>query len=146
MQKYACCQPPCRHWMAPSAGRPPLLSPLCAWRPEQLGAMLREAQPWAQRTPDPHPLNRAACVEAVVDRAAFAAHLPDSIEAFFFTASDAGCAALLGGWIEEHALGPPQCESFARVVHSRFVAHFGTATVPLLRLDPTNLEAPFSSA
>ena len=110
---------------------------------QQLGAILREAQ----RTPDPHPLNRAAYVEAVVDRAAFAAHLvPNSIEAFFFTASDAVCAALLGGWIDEHALGPPQCESFARVAHSRFVAHFGTATVPLLRLDPTNLEAPFSSA
>lgn len=88
----------------------------CGERPyERLGDMLRASS------------HRVGYNEVILDAAAIDAHLPMAVEAFFFVDDDGG--------------------AYARLVRRAFVAAYGTGhTVPpVVRLDPSQRERPFTA-
>ena len=90
----------------------------CAWPRTNLSAMLHIQEE----------VTKGVYNELVLDSATWVANLPHSVEAVFYPK---GCSKAT--------------EDRARTAHAAFVKHFGTET-PLLVLDVSNWEAPFSVA
>ena len=97
------------------------------WRPQQLALMLQDYAGRLQRGETYYlredPLKQLQYNELILDSATWVAHLPRTIEAFFFPDTPE-CATPL-----------TDCQSAVRGAHSRFRRQYGAAVpVPLLRL------------
>ena len=134
----------------------------CAWRPSDIGSMLqaREGLRRSGRKPfhkdfDDHKFY----VEMIFDAEAFVSSLPESIEAVFFMKVDKSkwrCPEPPCGYgmdwpdVEPDcvdATSGPKCRGYAVRAWHAIRRHFGGLTpkqLPLLRLDPFDLETPFT--
>ena len=89
------------------------------WRTSDMGTMLERAG------------HSSSYNEVVVDSMFWSEHLPEAVEAIFYSAG-----------------APESAISAARVAHQRFLARYGISadTFPLLVLDRANWESPFEAA
>tara|TARA_B110001452_G_scaffold156028_1_gene129906 strand:+ start:125 stop:2233 length:2109 start_codon:yes stop_codon:yes gene_type:complete len=82
--------------------------------------------------------------------------MPDALDAVFYIGGDEACRSHItlstyrannGSVVRIPFSAPlPYCESYARWVHGQLLRHFPEAAIPLLRLNVSNLVAPFSPA
>ena len=110
----------------------------CAWPADKTAMMMEIRDGFAQRGLKPeHKFwdDHKFYSELIFDADYYRAHLPKSVTAFFFVPSV--CAGDI--------FDGPKCKDYAIGAHRNFLASFGlrAATVPLLRFDPSNWEAPF---
>lgn len=125
-------------WCAPGTDRWKVDVPACAWRPEQLGEMMKvreEVRRDKLKPPQKMWNDNKYYAELIFDAAYYVDHLPDSIEAVFFL--DDNCGDAYDG---------PKCKNYGIGARDAIAKHFGLdhKRLPLLKLDLWNWQEPFS--
>jgi len=125
-------------WCDPANDGWQVQEPACAWKPENLHAMLEARE--AVRTHEMKPPQKfwndnKYYNELIFDASDYSEQLPRSLLAVFHLVDDCG---------DSH--DGPKCEAYGRAAHAAITKHFrlDPAQLPLLRLDLWNWETPFS--
>ena len=125
-------------WCQPGSDQWKHEHPACAWRPENLDAMMRareEVRSRELRPPQKMWNDGKYYNELIFDAKYYQDHLPDSIEAVFYL--DDNCGDAYDG---------PKCRDYGFGAQRAITRHFGLGSdrIPLLKLDLWNWNEPFS--
>ena len=125
-------------WCDPGSDEWQWRDPPCAWRPEDLEAMLRareEVRHRQMKPPHKHWNDHKFYNELIFKTEAYSRHLPESILAVFYIHDDT-CADAFAG---------PKCEEYGTHARNTIAAQFGLSPsrLPLLKLDLWDWGEPF---